>query len=191
MHTCAMALFRRPKVARDDLVVLREWVASRGAVKGGVEAYVEPQTSFSPTTMVLVAGDGEFIRRRVGSPDAAAKFARSVGIPIYDTNRVGLPQRMRDYAVRQQTGGQQRRPSGASGGAAPSPGPRGRSARERDAIRALAETALVPSPPADASQTDLQALLRSARARAHPDRNGGDRTLWDAVEDAAHVLGLR
>jgi hypothetical protein len=55
----------------------------------------------------------------------------------------------------------------------------------------LAETALVPSPPADASHTDLQALLRSARARAHPDRNGGDRTLWDAVEDAAHVLGLR
>ena len=181
MHTCAMALFRRPKVARDDLVVLREWVASRGAIKGGVEAYVEPQTSFSPTTIVLVAGDGEFIRRSVGSPHAAAKFAREVGIPIYDTNRVGLPQRMRDYAVRQQAG---------VGGSVRTAVP-GRSARERDAIQALATAAALPTPPADATGADLQALVRSARAKAHPDRNAGDRALWDAVEDAAHVLGLR
>ena len=181
MHTCAMALFRRPKVAHDDLVMLREWVASRGAIKGGVEAYVEPQTSFSPTTIVLVAGDGEFIRRKVGSPHAAAKFAREVGIPIYDTNRVGLPQRMRDYAVRQQAG---------SGGSVRAPAP-GRSARERDAIQALATAAALPTPPADATGVDLQALVRSARAKAHPDRNGGDRGLWDAVEDAVRVLGLR
>jgi hypothetical protein len=172
-----MALFRRAKVARDDLVALREWVGSHR----GVEAYVEPRTSFSPTTIVLVAGDGEFIRRGVGSPDAAAKFARSVGIPVYDTNRVGLPQRMRDYALRQQVG------RAGSGRQAAS----GRSARERDAIQALAQAAVRPTPPADASGADLQALLRSARARAHPDRNGGDRALWDAVEDAAHVLGLR
>jgi len=181
MHTCAMALFRRPKVARDDLVVLREWVASRGAIKGGVEAYVEPQTSFSPTTMVLVAGDGEFIRRNVGSPDAAAKFARSVGIPIYDTNRVGLPQRMREYALRHQA----RSPGSVR------PAASGRSARERDAIQALAAAAALPSPPTDVSREDLQALLRTARSKAHPDRNGGDRTRWDAIEDAAHVLGLR
>lgn len=31
---------------------------------------------------------------------------------------------------------------------------------------------------------------RKARARAHPDRHGGDRTLWDQVEAAATVLGL-
>jgi hypothetical protein len=37
----------------------------------------------------------------------------------------------------------------------------------------------------------LRGLLRAARAKAHPDRNGGSRVLWDAVEDAAHVLGLR
>jgi len=181
MHTCAMALFRRPKVARDDLVALREWATSRGAIKGGVEAYVEPQTSFSPTTVVLVAGDGEFIRRGIGSPHVAAKFARELGIPIYDTNRVGLPQRMRDYAVRQQAG---------TGGSMPTVAP-GRSSRERDAIKALATAAALPTPPADATGADLQALVRSARAKAHPDRNGGDRALWDAVEDAAHVLGLR
>lgn len=31
---------------------------------------------------------------------------------------------------------------------------------------------------------------RRARAKAHPDRNGGDRALWDQVEEAAAVLGL-
>lgn len=34
-------------------------------------------------------------------------------------------------------------------------------------------------------------LIRRARAAAHPDRRGGDRTLWDQVEQAAVVLGVR
>jgi hypothetical protein len=33
-------------------------------------------------------------------------------------------------------------------------------------------------------------VLRAARATAHPDRHGGDRTLWDQVEQAAQVLGM-
>jgi len=32
--------------------------------------------------------------------------------------------------------------------------------------------------------------IRLARREAHPDRNGGDRTLWDKVEQAARVLGV-
>lgn len=32
--------------------------------------------------------------------------------------------------------------------------------------------------------------LRRARGAAHPDRNAGDRTAWDQVEQAAKVLGL-
>jgi hypothetical protein len=32
--------------------------------------------------------------------------------------------------------------------------------------------------------------LRRAKAAAHPDRHGGDRTLWDQVELAAQVLGV-
>jgi hypothetical protein len=179
MHTCAMAFFRRPNVARDDLAALRDWVSSRGATKGGVEAYVEPQTSFSPTTIVLVAGDGEFIRRRVGSPDAAAKFARSVGIPVYDTNRVGLPKRMRDYALRQR--------ADTSYGASPTRS--SRSAHELDAIRTIARVAAVDVPAADASADELRALIRTARAKVHPDRAGGRRD-WDAVDEAARILGL-
>lgn len=37
---------------------------------------------------------------------------------------------------------------------------------------------------------DLRRVYRRARAAAHPDRHGGDRTAWDQVEQAAKVLGL-
>lgn len=36
----------------------------------------------------------------------------------------------------------------------------------------------------------LEQQYRRARAFAHPDRNDGDRTLWDQVEQAAAVLGV-
>ena len=35
-----------------------------------------------------------------------------------------------------------------------------------------------------------EVLWSRARARAHPDRNDGDRAAWDRVEEAARVLGL-
>jgi hypothetical protein len=35
-----------------------------------------------------------------------------------------------------------------------------------------------------------RAAVRRARGNAHPDRHGGDRTLWDQVEQAARVLGV-
>ena len=37
---------------------------------------------------------------------------------------------------------------------------------------------------------DAKVLYRTARASAHPDRNGGDRTKWDQVEAAGRALGL-
>ncbi|MDP9820416.1 hypothetical protein [Nocardioides massiliensis] len=41
-----------------------------------------------------------------------------------------------------------------------------------------------------ASEALARSAHRSARAEAHPDRHGGDRTLWDQVEQAARVLGV-
>jgi hypothetical protein len=155
-------------------VALREWVASHR----GVEAFVEPQTAVTPTTVVLVADDGEFIRRRVSSPRVATDFGHKAGIPVYDTNRVGLPRRMREYALRQQA------VQAPISGRQPT-----RTARELDAIRVIADAASLPVP-TDASDEALRELWRAARSRAHPDRRGGDRTSWDAVEDAAHRLGL-
>lgn len=66
----------------------------------GVEAYVEPQTSVTRTTLLLVAHDGEWTRRVVPSPQWAHAFAESLQIPGYDAAVVGYPQRMRDYNTR-------------------------------------------------------------------------------------------
>lgn len=87
-----------PRAASDaDVTHLREWAAARY----GVEAFVEPRTTVTETTIVLVAHDGEWTRRRVSGPDAARKFAQKLRMPIYDVALVGYPKRMRDYDARQ------------------------------------------------------------------------------------------
>jgi hypothetical protein len=66
----------------------------------GVEAFIEPKTSVTETTLLLVAYDGEWTRRVVPSPEWAHAFAESLQIPGYDAAVVGYPQRMRDYNTR-------------------------------------------------------------------------------------------
>ena len=66
----------------------------------GVEAFVEPKTSVTQVTILLVAFDGEWTRRVVPSPQWAHAFAESLQIPGYDAAVVGYPQRMRDYNTR-------------------------------------------------------------------------------------------
>ena len=76
---------------------LRDWARSHM----GVEAFVEPRTTVTETTVLLVAADGEWTRRRIAGPDAARKLARRLAIPVYDVQLVGYPQRMRDHDARQ------------------------------------------------------------------------------------------
>ncbi|MGW6129967.1 oxidoreductase [Cellulomonas sp. NPDC055163] len=76
---------------------LREFVDTRV----GVEAYVEPQTNVTQTTLMLIATTGEWTRRRVPDARAAHELARGLGIPVYDVQRTGYPQRMRDWNSRQ------------------------------------------------------------------------------------------
>ncbi|GAA4546844.1 oxidoreductase [Pseudonocardia xishanensis] len=80
-----------------DVEHLRSWAS----VREGVEGFVEPQTTVTETTMLLVAKDGEWTRRRIAGPDAAKKLARSMRMPVYDVQLVGYPQRMRDHDARQ------------------------------------------------------------------------------------------
>nr|WP_034590352.1 hypothetical protein [Hamadaea tsunoensis] len=75
-----------------------EWFARS---KYGVEAYIEPRTTVTQTTIILIAHDGEWTRRRVSSPQAAWKWGRSLNLPVYDIHLTGYPQRMRDYNARQ------------------------------------------------------------------------------------------
>jgi len=75
---------------------LEAWAAARH----GVEAFVEPRTSVTETTVVLIAHDGEWTRRRIGSLDEAQRFGRKRSIPVYEVAKVGYPQRMREYTQR-------------------------------------------------------------------------------------------
>ena len=112
-----MAMFgrrtkNRPGTTRtatsDDLRHLEDFVTSRS----GVEGFLEPRTTVTETTIVLVAHDGEWTRRRVESPRAAADFARRRAIPLYDAAKVGYPNRMRDWTARRKAEGQTGRTNG-------------------------------------------------------------------------------
>jgi hypothetical protein len=93
-----------------DLAHLEEFARTHR----GVEAYVEPQTSVTAMTVVLVAHDGEWTRRRIDGPDGARRLGHRLGMPVYDVGATGYPQRMRDWT---------RRRKEADGPDAPATGP--------------------------------------------------------------------
>ena len=80
---------------------LRTWVE----VRRGVEGFVEPRTAVSDVTLLLVAHDGEWTRRRVPSVEWAHRFCNSHQVPSYDAAVVGIPQRMREYNRRKKQQG--------------------------------------------------------------------------------------
>lgn len=91
------------KRARTDPTTDR---ASRGGTKEledfirtrvGVEGYLEPKTAIYSTTLLLVADDGEYLRRPVKDQGQAAALCARTNIPFYDARRVGYPRRMKDY----------------------------------------------------------------------------------------------
>jgi hypothetical protein len=85
---------------RTDEEHLRTFVSSRT----GVEGFVEPRTAVSDVTLLLVAHDGEWTRRRVPSVAWAHDFCNRNRVPSYDAAVVGIPQRMRDYNRRKKRG---------------------------------------------------------------------------------------
>jgi len=85
----------------EDLDALRTFARSRN----GVEFFVEPETMVTDTTAVAVAADGEWTRRRVGSPRVIQRVARELGLPVYDVQIVGYPERMRAYNARMKAEG--------------------------------------------------------------------------------------
>ncbi|WP_433500335.1 hypothetical protein ACQP1K_08610 [Sphaerimonospora sp. CA-214678] len=94
---------RGPRVAKfdrsatdEDIETLIEFAKTRR----GVEFYVEPETFATETTAVAVASDGEWTRRRVGSPAVIRKVAGDLALPVYDVQLTGYPARMRAYNER-------------------------------------------------------------------------------------------
>lgn len=80
---------------------LREFVGTRLFV----EAYVEPSTNMTATTVVLIAYDGEWTRRAVESREVAFEMAKRLDVPVYDVNQTGYPARMREWTNRQRRQG--------------------------------------------------------------------------------------
>ena len=76
---------------------MRQFIATRV----GVEGFVEPRTAVTDVTLLLVARDGEWTRRRVPSVAWAHDFANGLAVPSYDAAVVGIPRRMREYNRRQ------------------------------------------------------------------------------------------
>jgi hypothetical protein len=92
----------------DDLDALREFARTRV----GVEFFVEPETMVTDTTAVAVAADGEWTRRRVGSPQVIRRVAKQLSLPVYDVQIVGYPPRMRAYNARMKAAGRSDRTLG-------------------------------------------------------------------------------
>lgn len=81
------------KPSRGSTKEMEEFVHSRI----GVEAYLEPKTAIYSTTVLLVADDGEYLRRPVSDLAEARGFCERSNIPLYDAAKVGYPKRIRDY----------------------------------------------------------------------------------------------
>ena len=104
-----MGLFRRgdrPGTVRTAASGDADHLAQFAQTRTGVEGFVEPQTNTTATTLVLVASDGEWTRRRVDSPKAAFQLGQKLGIPVYDVAAVGYPSRMREWTAKRKAAGE-------------------------------------------------------------------------------------
>ncbi|MGI9017475.1 MAG: oxidoreductase [Euzebya sp.] len=63
----------------------------------GIEGFIEPPTAVYAMTLLLVASDGEYLRRPVKHEKQARKLCDDHGVPLYEARKVGYPQRMKDY----------------------------------------------------------------------------------------------
>jgi hypothetical protein len=90
----------RPGTTRRADLADRDHLEAWAKARRGVEAFLEPRTTVTETTMMLIDATGEWTRRRVPSDEVARGFAARIGIPCYDVALTGYPQRKRDYDAR-------------------------------------------------------------------------------------------
>ena len=77
----------------ETITHLKEFVKAHA----GCEAFIEPPTRVTQTTMVIVADTGEWTRRRIPDQATARKVASQLGVPAFDVNLSGYPSRMREW----------------------------------------------------------------------------------------------
>jgi hypothetical protein len=91
-----------------ELTSAREHLEDFVRTRRGVEAYVEPATHVTATTVVLIAHDGEWTRRALPGRPQAFSLAQDLDVPVYDVNLTGYPARMRAWTARQRRPGDAR-----------------------------------------------------------------------------------
>jgi len=84
---------RAPEPSSALVAEIEEFVRTRH----GVEVYLEPRTRLYGDSVLLVADDGEYLRRSVSDPTFARALCKRMGVPCYDAARTGYPRRVRDY----------------------------------------------------------------------------------------------
>jgi hypothetical protein len=95
---------RGPTTVRPSDAADERHLHAFATTRRGVEGFVEPRTAVSDVTLLLVAYDGEWTRRRVPSVEWAHRFANDHGVPSYDAAVVGYPARMREWNRRLKEG---------------------------------------------------------------------------------------
>lgn len=85
-----------PRRGEPSLDELRRFVSERK----GVEGYIEPQTATQPLTLLLVDRDGDHVRGEIRDTAQAVGFCEKAGIPVYDAQVIGYPERMRRRSTR-------------------------------------------------------------------------------------------
>lgn len=88
-------------VGRAQLGAVQQHLADFTRSRTGVEGYLEPATTVTPTTLLLVAGDGEWTRRPMPDVRSAQRLACDLGVPVFDVNLSGYPSRMREWNARE------------------------------------------------------------------------------------------
>src|SRR5919202_604520 len=89
---------------RQELDDVRRHLEDFARTRVGVEAFVEPRTTVTPPTVLLVASSGEWTRRRVTDPKIVQGLAQQLRVPVYDVRLVGYPKRMREWNARNRPG---------------------------------------------------------------------------------------
>src|SRR6476659_1917541 len=92
----AMGLFGRLRAGtaarserRQELDDVRRHLEDFVRTRIGVEAFIEPRTTVTPPTVLLVASSGEWTRRRVEDPKIVQGLAEQLRVPVYDVRLVG------------------------------------------------------------------------------------------------------
>ncbi len=67
---------------RQEVDAVRRHLEDFVRTRIGVEAFVEPRTTVTPPTVLLVASNGEWTRRRVSDPALVRGLAESLAVPV-------------------------------------------------------------------------------------------------------------